>query len=160
MSILNVPKLTLGTSSVIVNLSANNAAEAITKLGETLVHLGTVQEGYIDDVLKREESYPTGLPTVIPVAIPHAAPANCVNTSMAIGVLETPVSFKEMGTPTNRLDVEMIFLLALKNIEEQTEWLRNLMRMFKDKELLEQLRTCKNEETIVQLVTGALKVES
>ena len=155
---MNRSKLKLVESSVLIGLCATNASDVIQTLGGTLIKAGYVLPDYVQDVLKREEEYPTGLPTTIPVAIPHASSGNCVSTALAIGILKKPVPFKEMGSPEKRLDVEMVFLLAIKNVQEQTVWLKNLMKIFKDKEFMRRLQGCDDSSGVMRLMTGALNV--
>jgi len=140
-----------------VGLNASDIGEVVNALGRTLVDSGSVLDGYLEDVLRREQEFPTGLPTPIPVAIPHASSDNCVSTALAIGILDKPVTFREMGTPDRQLDVEMVFLLAIKNVQEQTLWLKNLMKIFKDKEFMLKLKNCMDSMMILQLMADALK---
>ena len=142
-------------SLVLLDLEAGNADDAIRALGEKLVSAGCVNSAYIDDVIQREADYPTGLPTHIPVAIPHACADNCMKTALAVGVLKQSIPFREMGTPGNILDVEMVFLLALKDSAEQTTWLRNLMGLFKDNGILTKIRQCGNATKIANLINTA-----
>ena len=154
---MEVSELKLSETSVEIGLQVSDAQQAIEVLGTRLVEAGCVRPEYIQDVIHREQEFPTGLPTAIPIAIPHASSGNCITTSLAIGLLKQPVSFVEMGSPGRRLDVEMVFLLAIKNVEEQTTWLRNLMKIFKDKEFLQRLRDCGDRQTAAQMMAGALK---
>ena len=142
-------------SLVILDLEAENADDAIRALGEKLVSSGCVNRAYIDDVIQREAAFPTGLPTYIPVAIPHACADNCIKTALAVGVLKNSIPFHEMGTPGNILNVDMVFLLALKDSAEQTTWLRNLMSLFKSNEVLTEIRQCGDASKIANLINTA-----
>lgn len=144
-------------SCVLIGLEASEAGDVIHALGATLVDAGYILPEYVADVIEREGEFSTGLPTAVPIAIPHASSGNCVTTALAVGILKQPVGFGEMGTPGNRLDVEMVFLLAIKNVHEQTIWLRNLMKIFKNKELMLRLKSCDEPSQVVLLMSDALK---
>ena len=145
-------------SMVELDLEAENADDAIRALGEKLVMTGCVNSAYIDDVIQREAAFPTGLPTSIPVAIPHACADNCVKTALAVGILKKSIPFHEMGAPANILDVDMVFLLALKDSAEQTTWLRNLMSVFKNNELLMEIRQCGDASKIANLINATFSI--
>src|SRR5574342_659735 len=96
---------------VLVGVQAAYAQEAIQKLAAALVHTGHVTPEFTDDVWKREQTYPTGLPTQpMAVAIPHADPEHVEQSAVCIGILKSPVGFTQMGTDGSAiLDVRLIF---------------------------------------------------
>lgn len=117
---------------VVVGMSTPTAEDAVRRLGEELVRAGDVSPEYVDEVIRREREFPTGLPTNPPVALPHADPHHVRRSAIAVGVCRSPVSFREMGTPTRTLDVRVIFLLAIREKEEVTTVLRDLVAALRD----------------------------
>lgn len=135
---------------IITHLRAKNYTEAITALAERLFRHGYVTDGFLEAVLKREDSQPTGLPLPdIPVAIPHAEAEYCKAPAIAVGILEQPVRFGEMGGDSgSTLPVQIVFLLALNNPDLQVEWLQRLVLLFQRPGLLQNLRQLSQEEAV------------
>ncbi|MBC7261908.1 MAG: PTS sugar transporter subunit IIA, partial [Chloroflexi bacterium] len=135
---------------VIAPLRATNYTEAISALAERLSQHGYVTDGFLEAVLKREASQPTGLPLPdIPVAIPHAEAEYCKVPAIAVGILDQPVRFGEMGGDSgSTLPVQIVFLLALNNPDLQVEWLQRLVILFQQPGLLQNLRKMSQEEAI------------
>jgi galactitol PTS system EIIA component len=121
-----------------VDMSVSDSLSAIQLLNEVLVATGNTSVEFAEDACKRELTFPTGLPTQpIAVAIPHADPAHVQSSAVAIGTLRSPVEFAQMGTDGSvRLDVHVIFLLAIKEQEKQVEMIQQLMKVIQNSSLL------------------------
>ena len=105
-------------SLIVPHLEARDAADAIRALGTLLYHQGYVRDTFVEAVLEREKSFPTGLPTAeIQVAIPHADVEHVVKPGIAIGILEEPVEFGEMGSEDQKVRVKIICMLAVRQSE-------------------------------------------
>ena len=60
---------------ILRNVEAKNAEDAIRQVGQRFFDAGFVKDTYIDAVLAREVTYPTGLQLAeIGVAMPHTDP--------------------------------------------------------------------------------------
>lgn len=151
-------KIVIGKDLICLDLEASNSIEVISKLGKKLVDRNLVKQEYIQEVLEREKKFPTGLPTIIPVALPHADAESCYKTSMAIGVLKKPVKFFEMGNPENELNVELIFMLAIVDHKEQVIWIKNMMRIFKNIEVLKKIKNARKSSEIEVLLKNQLLI--
>ena len=140
-----------------VNLNVKDSNEIIEVLGRQLLESGFVKETYINAVLKREENLPTGLRTgSVNVAIPHTDVTHVNKSAIAISTLEKPVNFSLMEDPTKEAEVELVFLLAVKEPEEQTKLLKSLMSIFQNKELLDQIKNAKNSRSLNELLKSSL----
>ena len=60
-----------------------------------------------------------------------------------------PVEFQEMGTPERTVMAEMVFVIALKNPKDQVPWLKKMMTVFKDEEILSKVRNATDKEELV-----------
>jgi PTS system galactitol-specific IIA component len=118
--------------------------DAIRSLAAGLYKLDCVREGYVENVIKREETFPTGLPTSIPVAICHTEAQFVKQSALAVGTLMTPIAFQEMGTPERTVNAEIIFLLALNDPKQQVPWLKKMSALFKDQVMLKTIRDAKD----------------
>lgn len=127
-------------SLIVPHLEARDAAEAIRVLGNLLHQQGYVRDTFVDAVLEREKGFPTGLPTAeIQVAIPHADVEHVVKPGIAIGVLEEPIEFGEMGTEDQKVRVKIVCMLAVRQSETLVSLLKNLVGMFQDVDFLRQI---------------------
>lgn len=150
----------LGTEQILVNVDAKDAQDAIQKLTIPLIETGHVTDGFAGDVWKREQTFPTGLPTQpLAVAIPHADPDHVNRSAICIGVLNAPVRFAQMGTDGSiYLDVQLIFILAIKEREKQVEMIQQLMSVIQNASLLEGLLKANNPAAAFTLIKHALTV--
>lgn len=138
---------------MMIDLEADSKEQVLTVLGSQLMKSGFVKDGFIDSILKREENYPTGLPTEpFGVAIPHTD-ADMVNDStIAFASLKQPVQFSMMGNNDVPVNVKLVFMLALKNPDDQLEMLQKLVELFQDPDVLTKLAETKDANTVNELV--------
>lgn len=141
------------------NLKAKNSDEVIDGLSKTMVEKGIVQEGYADLVKERETEFPTGLRTPgAVIAMPHAFDKRNHDSYVAVGILEKPVSFRNMEDFEENLPVEIVFLLAIDEKKEQMSMLQVLMKIFQNKELLEEIKKTTTREEICQKLNAFLEL--
>ena len=126
---------------ILADIEVSDAQGAIQKMTEALVQSGHVTHEFAEDVWKREQTSPTGLPTQpLAVAIPHADPDHVDRSAVCIGVTKSPVQFGQMGTDGSTvLDTRIIFLLAIKEREKQVEMIQQLITLIQNPSLLEEL---------------------
>ncbi|MFD1449067.1 PTS sugar transporter subunit IIA [Oceanobacillus profundus] len=140
-------------------LSTRDYTEVIKTLGRQMVDAGYAKETYIQAVLDREKTLPTGLKAGITnVAIPHTDITHVNKSAVAIATLNEPVKFHLMEDPSKEVDVDIVFLLAVSQPEEQTELLRNLMAIFQDKELLLKIKNAENKDSLHEILKLATKL--
>ncbi|MDD4371487.1 MAG: PTS sugar transporter subunit IIA [Anaerostipes sp.] len=119
------------------SLSGNSDQEVLGQMATALFKEGYVTEDYEEAIKKREREFPTGLPTgEICVAIPHTDPEYVNNPAVCLGILEKPVQFHVMGMEDETVDVEILFMLAIKQKEEQLGLLQKLIATCQDQEML------------------------
>ena len=144
----------LSVDLIQLGITEAHKEEVIKILADKLQDKGYVKDGYYESVLKREKDFPTGLPTVIPVALCHTEAQYVNQSAMAVGTLAQPVEFHEMGTPERQIQVEIIFLLALKNSKDQTAYLKKMITVFKSQETLEAIRDAKDPTELAAFLKG------
>lgn len=139
---------------VVLNMEAETSNEIIRKLGALMVAKGYVKDSYIDAVLERERSLPTGLPIGdFCVAIPHTDSGHVNQSNIAITTLQKPCVFHSMVNPAEKLNIEVVFLLAVKDPTLQIQLLKNLMSVFQNKELLIKVRDAASKEEVATLLS-------
>lgn len=148
----------LNAEHILVGLQAGDARDAIQKLNAALVGSDHATPEFAEDVWKREQTFPTGLPTQpLAVAIPHADPDHVHRSAVAVGVLGSPVRFAQMGTDgSTLLDVRLVFLLAIKEREKQVEMIQQLVTLIQTGSLLEGLAGAKNSADAIDLIRKTL----
>jgi len=135
---------------VIVPMQAKSAADAIIQLGSRLQAGGFVKDSWIQAALERERTFATGLPTPeIGVAIPHADVEHVLQQAVAVGVLEAPVEFGEMGNPDGTVPVRIVCALAVAHSKLLVTLLQQLVEMFQSPGVLSQIAEAKSPAQIV-----------
>ncbi|TWT05560.1 PTS sugar transporter subunit IIA [Planococcus sp. CPCC 101016] len=137
----------------IIEMEADSKEEVLDLLGNRLFEQGFVKEGFVESILKREENYPTGLPTEpVGVAIPHTDGDMVNKSTIAFANLKNPVKFLMMGTDDKWVDVKLIFMLALKSSDDQLNMLQKLVGLFQDPEMVSKLAEVKDVNELNELV--------
>jgi PTS system galactitol-specific IIA component len=143
----------LDQNLVMINLEAETKQEALEKLAERLYETGYVKETYAQAILEREKVFPTGLPTEgYGVAIPHTDVEHVHKPAVALGILQKPVKFNLMGdlNPDSQVDVQIMFMLALKEPHMQLKLLQDIMEMIQDQELLKKMVEAETVQELIQ----------
>jgi PTS system galactitol-specific IIA component len=145
---------------VIVPLRATSAADAITQLGERLQSAGLVKASWTRATLEREKTFATGLPTPeVGVAIPHTDVEHVLAPAVAIGVLEQPVDFGEMGNPEASVSVKLVCALAVAHSELLIALLQQLVKLFQTPGMLKQIVNSQNPAEIIQIFEAHIQFE-
>ncbi len=106
--------------------------EIIRFLAKHLQDKGYVNEQYGKATLEREKLYPTGLGTKpIGIAVPHSNPENVIRQAVVVGISNTLVEFKEMGTADQSVNVGIVIMLALKGENMHINYLKNIVNYFR-----------------------------
>lgn len=106
--------------------------EVISYLSNYLLKKGYVNESYCHATIEREEIYPTGLPTKpIGIAIPHSNPENVIKQAIVVAITDNLIEFVEMGSNDSKMNVGIVFLLALKGENRHLNYLKNIVSYFK-----------------------------
>lgn len=139
---------------MMLNIEAKNREEALTILASKIVSEGYAKDSYIQAILDREVEFSTGLPGFgRGVAIPHADPHHVNQSVIAVGVLKHPIKFCMMGNHDELIDVEVMFMLALKESHSHMSVLQNLMDLIQNEALLTQIKEAPTEEALYQLMS-------
>lgn len=145
---------------VIAPLRAKNAAEVITQLGERLQAGGFVRSSWTQATLEREKIFATGLPTPeVGVAIPHTDVEHVLEPAVAIGVLEQPVAFAEMGNPESSVSVKLVCALAVAHSELLITLLQQLVALFQTPGMLKQIVNSQSPAEIIQIFEAHIQFE-
>lgn len=134
--------------NIFVDLEVGSFEELIQQIASPLIEAGDVVAEFPEQVMLREKSFPTGLPTEpIGVAIPHTDAKYVNNNRVTIATLKNPIDMEIMGgMDEGTVPVSIVFLLALGQSNKQLNILQKLMTVLPKAELLERLKTGSKEE--------------
>ncbi|AFT81437.1 PTS sugar transporter subunit IIA [Leuconostoc carnosum] len=140
---------------IVLDSEAQNRTEALKLLAKKFVDHKIVQTSFIEAVLKREESFPTGLATeIIGVAIPHTDVQHVIRSQIGVMRLKSPVNFFQMGDGKD-VPVKIIFMLALTKPHEQLEMLQKLIGLIQNKKLLIKILNTNSIENVISILETA-----
>jgi PTS system galactitol-specific IIA component len=164
MTLENVPPnnnhTLINEELILTELDCLTSEEVINTLSERLYHAGYVKQGFAEAVIDREREFPTGLPCEIPVAIPHCDPTHCNHSAISLGLLKNPVTFGEMGDNNHYVLVDIVFLLAINNPDQQVIWLRRLTDFFQQANLMRDLQNTTSNLEAAELLRKHLLAHS
>ena len=130
-------------------LESASKEDTLLKIAQELYLRGIVCAEYGSMVLEREMKYPTGLPTTpVSVAIPHSDKIYAFHSAVAIVRLNKPIVFQNMGAPEEELFVELIFLLAIPQDEDQVLMIQTIMEVVQNQETLIRLMHAETEQEL------------
>jgi PTS system galactitol-specific IIA component len=143
----------LNKSLIKTNLEEESYMDVIQTLGNLMYKQGNVKDTYINAVIEREKSLPTGLPgKAINIAIPHTDSKHVNKSCLAVATLKNTVKFSMMGNLDKKLDTSVVFLLAIKDPNNQVMLLKNLMDVIQNGQVLNELKNAESEEKILKLL--------
>lgn len=119
------------------------AEDALTYLGNQLQDQAIVKDSFVSAIIDREKVFPTGLQfDGYGVALPHTDAEHVRQTQIALMTLERPVTFTQMATKDQEVEVGLIVMLAIKEAHSQLEMLQKLISLLQNKALVEEIMSC------------------
>ncbi|MGL4723392.1 MAG: PTS sugar transporter subunit IIA [Scandinavium sp.] len=108
-----------------------------------------VAASYLDNIVAREQEYPTGLAAMgLNIAIPHTDPQHIKKPFIAITQLAKPLPFLVMGTTDEKIEVDWIFSLGVTQAENQIALLQTLMSLFSHHDRVQTLKALTSTEDV------------
>lgn len=141
----------LSKSCVMVELVAKNKLDVIEKMTNQLFSEGAIsnKQGFIQDVLAREELGATGFENHI--AIPHGKSSWVNETRIAVAKLKTPIDWEAMDST----DIKLVILFAVKDIDSGAGHIKVLAKMsiaLGDDDIVEKLLNANTQEELYSLI--------
>lgn len=98
---------------------ARSAEELLAMLAQRAVDAGYAATSFPEALLARERQYPTGLPLPTPAAIPHTDAVHVLRPALAVALLDSPVSFGEMGSADRSVSCRLAVMLLVVSPKDQ-----------------------------------------
>lgn len=138
---------------IFTDLEAETSDDIFKKLGGVLTQKGYTKDSYVQALIDREADYPTGLNIDgLGVAIPHTPVEHVNRAATCIGILKKPVEFVEMGTDDDKVNVELVFMLAVVDPSAHIDQLQRIVTIIQDKEVLKKLGEAKSAGEIISII--------
>lgn len=124
-------------------------------IGKELTKLGYAKETFTDAILKREEMYPTGLPTEpVPVAIPHTDTEHVIKPCICFIRLKNSVEFHEMIEVHKTVKVNYVFCILLDDPKNQTGVLQSILSIASNSNIMNKLGKVQTTREVFKLFEG------
>lgn len=141
----------LSKSCVMVDMVAENKLDVIAKMTEQLYSEGAIsdKQGFIQDVLAREELGPTGFENQI--AIPHGKSSWVNATCIAVAKLKTPIDWEAIEST----DIKLVILFAVKDIDSGAGHIKVLAKMsiaLGDDDIVDKLLNARSQPELYSLI--------
>ncbi len=138
---------------IFYDLAVVDREDFFAKVSEKTFSLGYVNEEFQVNVIKREETFPTGLQLEdFAIAIPHTDAEYVKKEFIAVSLLKNTVQFNSMEDANQSVDVKVAFVLGLNQPHNQLEVLTELMNLFQNKEFMEKVIHSKSKEELENLI--------
>lgn len=148
----------LNPDLMMLEVLGESEEEVLGFMANTLLSKGYVKETYPNAILKREKEFSTGLPgNGYGVAIPHTDPEHVNQSIMAVGLLKKPVKFKMMGNHDEQIEVELCFMLALKESHSHIQILQRLMNVIQDEAIMKKIKNVASQSELYELLSANIE---
>ena len=124
--------------------------DVLKELGDYSIKEGLAFEGLTDALLKREDEYPTGLDVNGGVAIAHADIVYTKKPTILVVNLQEPTIFRSM-VEKKEISVRTIFLLLVKEAENQVKVLENIVGIIQDEEKMAKIKGTEGKRYVKEL---------
>lgn len=143
----------LQKSLILMEMEADDSQDVFKQLGGALIKEGYAKDSYIDALAAREKDYPTGLDIDgFGVAIPHTDVSHVNKAGTAIAVLKSPVTFIQMGTDDEEVEVKLVFMLSVTDPNAHIDELQKILAIIQDTNVLEQIADAKDAQKIIEII--------
>lgn len=140
---------------IVLNIEVTSRQQIIEELGRRALEKEFISKEFIQNVLEREEEFPTGLEFTIPTAIPHIG-IHCRRSFLSLATLKTPVAFGPMDGSGKELPVEIVFLFGITNPADQVEVLKKFIFAFREGENLMKLKEATDQTQAINFLNTLL----
>ncbi|SYW05537.1 Phosphoenolpyruvate-dependent sugar phosphotransferase system, EIIA 2 [Oenococcus oeni] len=137
---------------IFINKQYSDTREYFDDMYRYLFAEGKVNEQFLENIIKREKKYPTGLDTgVIKVAIPHTDFSNSNVTQLVVTTFKKPVKFKRMDDSDKSIPINIAIMILFNSAEKQPEMLQYIMNIVQNQNNLEAVLREKNKDEMKKL---------
>ncbi|MFX3617866.1 MAG: PTS sugar transporter subunit IIA [Sporolactobacillus sp.] len=142
------------------NLDITDTNELFHMVGERMISLGFAKEGYVEELIKRETLFPTGVPVEpIGVAIPHTDGIFIKENKLAVVTLKHPITIEVMGSDHEKMAISLAIFIGVRNGKEHMIILQHLIEQIQDSNFVNQIMKADTNDEIYNIFYSNLKLE-
>ncbi|MBS7007819.1 PTS sugar transporter subunit IIA [Anaerostipes sp.] len=142
----------LNKELILPQIDAEDSGSIFEEAGGKLISLGYCKDSYVEALKQREKDFPTGVDMGgAGVAIPHTDVSHVLKKGIAIVTTKKPVSFVQMGTDDETVDVRVIFMLAVDE-KGHLELLQAILGILRDLDVIDKLSNAQDPEEIINII--------
>lgn len=143
---------------VFPNFEAADQEQLFNKMCEVLHEQGFVKESFLEGISNREKIYPTGLEMgYYGCAIPHTDIEHVIKPAIAVATLKKPIEFSVMGDPDSKVEVNVVFMLALNRKNDQVVMLQDLGALIQNTDAIAKIRKATSREEVLNIIKNSSK---
>lgn len=128
--------------------------DLLSSISDYLILNGYVKPEFKEEILNRENQFPTGLITkTINISIPHSETEYVLKEGIIIVIPTENIGFNRMDSPEEEIEVEVSFILLLREKNRHIAVLQQLAKLLQW-EGLRKIKDCSSREDVEQLLKG------
>lgn len=117
-----------------------------------------VKDEFYENLLKREENYPTGLQLDDnTIAIPHCNSEFVKKSFIFFVRLVEPIEIHKMDDPDDVIKTDLFFVLGLTDPKHHITLLQELMNVIQDSSIIDSLKKAESKEEIKSILCPEIK---
>ena len=137
---------------IYLNRDFSGREEMFNEIGTVLIEKGMVKPVYIEEILKREENFPTGLDLgYMQVAMPHVEAKYVNDNAVFIVTTKKGVEF-ENAEDDGMVNSKIIFGLIVKDSDKHLDFLMKLTELFQKEDALKKIYDSNDVEEVVTIL--------
>ena len=137
---------------IYLNRDFSGREEMFNEIGAVLIEKEMVKPVYIEEILKREENYPTGLDLgYMQVAMPHVEAKYVNDNAVFIVTTKKGVEF-ENAEDDGMVNSKIIFGLIVKDSDKHLDFLMKLTELFQKEEALKKIYDSNDVEEVITIL--------
>ena len=137
---------------IYLNRDFSGREEMFNEIGKGLIEKEMVKPVYIEEILKREENFPTGLDLgYMQVAMPHVEAKYVNDNAVFIVTTKKGVEF-ENAEDDGMVNSKIIFGLIVKDSDKHLDFLMKLTELFQKEEALKKIYDSNDVEEVITIL--------
>ena len=137
---------------IYLNRDFSDREEMFNEIGTVLIEKGMVKPAYIEEILKREESFPTRIDLgYMQVAMPHVEAKHVNDNVMFVVTTKKGVEF-ENAEDDGIVNSKIIFGLIVKDSEKHLDFLMKLVELYQKEDVLKKIYDSNDVEEVMTIL--------
>ncbi len=137
---------------IYLNRDFSDREEMFNEIGTVLIEKGMVKPVYIEEILKREENFPTGIDLgYMQVAMPHVEAKYVNDNAVFIVTTKKGIEF-ENAEDDGMVNSKIIFGLIVKDSDKHLDFLMKLVELYQKEDVLKKIYDSEDVEEVMTIL--------